>query len=121
MDFKSDENGDLVIENGDFVFVTGIDATAQFLGQGLRLFLGEWFLDETIGVPYFDEVFVKNPNPVALDTIFKTYILNFPGIEELLAFDFGYEAATRKFSITGRIRGLDGEADFSVVNLIPGA
>lgn len=120
MDFKMDENGDIAIENGDFVLISGVDATVQFLIQSLRLFLSEWFLDETKGFPYFDEVFVKNPNPVALESLFKTYILDLPGVEELLSFSLDFDSAERTLSITGRIRALDGEADFTVSDIAPG-
>lgn len=121
MDFLADpETGDIAIVNGDFALVTGVDETVQFLIQRLKLFLGEWFLDETLGLPYFDEVFVKNPDPIALDSIFKTYILKSPGVLELTAFSLDFDTPTRTLSIRGTIRALDGEADFSVSNIIPG-
>lgn len=111
-------NGDIDLKNGDFYFVTGVDATVQFIIQTLRLFLAEWFLDENLGMPYFDEVFVKNPNPVALDSIFKTKIIECPGVEELMAFSMEIDSVTRELTITGRIRAFDGEADFSVTNVL---
>lgn len=120
MDFAMDENGDIAIVNGDFYFVTGIDATIQYLNQYLRLFLTEWFLDETQGIPYLDEIFIKNPNPVTIDSIFKAKIIQCPGIIELLAFSLSIDSPTRLLTITGRIRGLDGEADFSLPNISPG-
>lgn len=118
MDLALNADGDIDVINGDFYFVTGVDATVQFLNQRLRLFLAEWFLDETLGVPYFDEIFVKNPNAVAIDSILKTYIINSPGVLELLAFDMSIDTATRTLTVSGRIRALDGEADFSVSNVL---
>lgn len=120
MDFKSDANGDLLIENGDFVLVDGVDETVQFINQSLRFLQAEWFLDETKGFPYFDEVFVKNPNPVALDSLFKKYIIELPGVEELTAFSLEYDPSSRNLTITGSIRALDGEADFSATTILPG-
>jgi hypothetical protein len=113
MDLKCNASGDIVVENGDFVFVTGLDATIQFLGQRLRFFLSEWFLDQSLGIPYHDQVFVKNPNPVALDSIFKTAIIDTPGVLELQSFTMRIDAALRVVTITGRVRCIDGEADFS--------
>lgn len=115
-----DENGDFAVRNGDFYFVEGVDATIQFLNQRLRLFLAEWFLDETKGIPYFDEVFIKNPNPIVLDSIFKTTIIETPGVLELLVFNMDIDSARRKLTVSGRIRALDGEADFSETIVIPG-
>lgn len=120
MDFLMADSGDLAIVNGDFALVSGVDETVQFIKQRLRLFLAEWFLDETLGLPYFDDVFIKNPNPAALDSIFKKYIINLPGVQELTAFSLDFDPATRNLTITASIRALDGEADFSVTNIIPG-
>lgn len=120
MDFLADENGDLAVVNGDFVLVSGIDATVQYLTQSLKLFLGEWFLDETKGFPWFDQVFIKNPNPAVLDSVFKKFIIDLPGVIELVSFDLSFLPAQRTLTITGQIRGLDGEADFTVTNIIPG-
>lgn len=120
MDFLMDATGDLAIVNGDFALVSGVDETVQFLNQSLRLFLGEWFLDETRGIPYFDEIFIKNPNSVTVHSIFENHIVNLPGIEELQELDLDFDSSSRTLSITGRIRALDGEADFSVTNVIPG-
>lgn len=121
MDFAMDENGDLAIKNGDFYLVTGVDATIQFLKQRLRLFLGEWFLDEAKGVPYFDEVFVKNPNPVALNSIFKTQIIETPGVRELLSFDMQINTTTRVMTLTIRVRCDEGEpVDFTLDVPVPG-
>lgn len=120
MDFAMDENGDLALKNGDFYFVTGVDATVQFLTQRLRFLLAEWFLDETKGIPYLDRIFIKNPNPVELDSIFKTVVIESPGVLELLTFSLGVDAALRKLLVTGSIRAIDGEADFSETLILPG-
>jgi hypothetical protein len=120
LDFLSNSDGDIAIVNGDFALVDGTDEIVQFLQQSLRLFLAEWFLDQTLGFPYFDEVFIKNPNPVTLDSLFKIYILECPGILELVEFNLDYDASTRDVSITGVIRAEDGNADFSVQTILPG-
>lgn len=114
MDIKTDNlTGDIELENGDLAFTIGVDSTIQFLTARLKLFATEWFLDETKGIPYFDSVFVKNPNPVALDTIFKTAVIESPGVLELLKFSMDIDVASRRLTIAGRIRAFDGEADFT--------
>lgn len=56
MDLALDPNGDLAIAGGDLVLVRGADAVAQRIRIRLRLFLGEWFLDESAGLPYFERI-----------------------------------------------------------------
>lgn len=113
MDLALDANGDLDLENADLYFVKGADAVKQFISNKLRFFLAEWFLDETGGIPYFDQVFVKNPSPIIIDTIFKTQILDTPGVVELLEFSIELDGKNRKATITFRARTEDGEIDFS--------
>ena len=54
MDLKLDATAhDLIIENYDLVLVDGIDLVRQAIKQRLLLVLEEWFLDDTIGVPWY--------------------------------------------------------------------
>lgn len=120
MDWKLDANGDKAVENGDFVMIDGVDEIVQFLSQSLRFIQQEWFLDETLGFPWFDDVFVKNPDLNAITAIFKTYIINIPGILELTQFDLDYDPNARTLTITGNFISIDGDADFTVVIPAPG-
>lgn len=108
-------DGDFAIVNNDTQFVNGADEVMQLLRQRLRTFLGEWFLDTTIGVPYFQDILKKNPNPVSVDAAFKNEILNTPGVLELSEFEIDIDAATRVATVTGRAVVTDGIIDFSEV------
>lgn len=81
-----DSTNDVIIENNDLKLITGVEEVAQILRQELRVFLGEWFLDTREGIPYFEEILKKNPNPITVDSIFKNKILNSPGVIELQSF-----------------------------------
>lgn len=81
-----DSTNDIIIENNDLKLITGVEEVAQVLRQRLRVFRGEWFLDTRQGLPYYEEVLKKNPNPVTVDSLFKNEILNSPGIIELQSF-----------------------------------
>ena len=60
MDLKLDTTThDLVIENYDLALVDGIDLVRQAIKQRLLLVLEEWFLDDTIGVPWYQYIFQK--------------------------------------------------------------
>lgn len=114
MDIQLDTlTDDIALVNGDLILTSGSGSVAQFLRQRLKLFQTEWFLDETVGVPYFDEVFVKNPKAVVIDTIFKNTILSTPGVIELLEFAATLDGTTRKLSLQFKVRSEDGLIDFS--------
>lgn len=45
------------------------EAAAQRLLIMLRMFAGEWFLDLTAGIPYYESILVKNPDLAAVRAI----------------------------------------------------
>lgn len=99
MDIAIDNNNDLLISNYDFALVTGIDAIAQELKIKLQWFLGEWFLDLSAGVPYLDEILIKNPNLVDIESFLKAYILDTRGVKELLSFTYVLDNRLRELKI----------------------
>ena len=113
MDLELDStNWDLIIENGDLKMVDTIAAIDQHLTQRLKTFLGEWFLDVREGVPYFQYILVKNPDPVVVDTLFKNEIINTPGVLELLTFGLDINS-TRLLKLTFKARTNSGVLDFT--------
>lgn len=73
--------GDLALVNGTFVWLQqGPEWVRQKLAQRLKMFLGEWFLDRRLGVPYFKHVFVSNPNLDQVRQMFRKVILGTPGV-----------------------------------------
>ncbi len=44
------------------------------------MFLGEWFLDTRQGLPYFQQIAVKNPSIRALQQLFSKVVLSVPPI-----------------------------------------
>lgn len=89
------ETGDLGELEGDLPVVQEGDCRAQYIRQKLKLWLAEWFLAESAGVPFHDEVFIKNPRLLVLDAYFKDLILAVPGIVELTRFNMNLDGPTR--------------------------
>lgn len=85
--------------NFDLPLVIGIDQISQNLNIRLRFFLGEWYLDTTVGVPYYQFFFVKNPNQIQVETFLKDEIIATPGVTELTDFDSDFNGKNRKFSV----------------------
>lgn len=68
--------------------VTGPAYTRQAVSIRLKFFLGEWFLDLTAGIPYYQRIFKKQQNAKAqIDAIFKDAILGTPTVNSLKQFN----------------------------------
>jgi len=125
MDLKLEDSGasiyygDLAIDEGDLVSVTDMEATRQRLWITLRTFLGEWYLDITEGVPYYENVLVKNPNPADLDAVFKDAILSDPKVESLESFTLTIDSQNRQLTLSFRALCEDGEVIELSEELIP--
>lgn len=95
MDLKLDNTGDLDITNNRLSFATGIDYIAQAWRIRCLTILGEWFLDQRIGIPYFQHILVKNPNWNLIRAIFRRTTYSTPGIKEIVALKLNLNSSTR--------------------------
>ena len=99
---------ELVLKNNDLQIVGGQAAIRQDMNQTLNFLYGEWFLDSTKGIPYFQQVLVKSPDLGAIQGLFMSAILAVNGVLELLSFEFNFDAPTRALTITFAARTTDG-------------
>jgi len=75
------------------------EAVAQDLRTRLKFFKGEWFLDQFEGVPYFENILVKAPDPAVIKSIFRDAILNTPHIVSVNNLVLLVDASTREASL----------------------
>jgi len=115
MDLKLDSDNDVLVENGDLVLLTGVEAVGQHLRNRLNTFFQEWFLDKREGVPYFEHIFKKKINPLVVDGIFKREIINTPGILELKSFNLDIDGTLRVLTLSFTASSTDGDINFSEV------
>jgi len=83
-DWELTTDGDLKIGNNLDYIVAGIDELVQRLKFRLRIFLGEWYRDITLGIDYFGKIFKKNPLYADIDNEFRKTILQTDGVKELV-------------------------------------
>jgi hypothetical protein len=84
VDLALDANGDIDLTGGEARLVSGVDALVQHMRIRYRTFLGEWILDRRIGVPWFQVVFVKNPNLRLVRSLIREVAITTPGVDAVL-------------------------------------
>ena len=103
---------DIKVDAGEVTWVTAKDAIRQHLLVRLQTFAGEWFLDTSVGVPYFADVFKKNPDLTVLNSTFTKAILDTPGVDRLNELDFDLQS-NRQLQVNFQVETSDGVLDFS--------
>lgn len=98
-DIQLTVEGDLDLSTGDLVVMHDLDAVAQDLLVRLQFFYGEWFMDTTQGIPYYQNILVKNPNQNQVRGIFEDTILGTPGVVSFNNFNFQFNAQTRELGV----------------------
>jgi len=111
------EDWDIFFRNGNQVFVRGIDQIVQNVRVRLQFFLTEYFLDETIGMPWFEQVLIKRFNIDQIENRVKQEILATDGILNIQKFIMNFNPAERILSIAFKAEAESGESGEIVINL----
>ena len=113
--FQLDNEGELQITNNSLTLTEGVEAIRQHLKARFQLFLGEWFLDTDIGVPWFRDILIKKPSFVVVQEILKNTVLDTPGVLELTAFEFDFNSTIREANFEFSCLTDEGPIDFSQI------
>lgn len=97
-DLKLDHNGDLELGG------TGDISTTESVVQAVRLrlfwFFREWRLGPALGFPYFEEVFVKNPNEARIRSLLRDTVMEVKEVTDVLQIGFALDRHTREAKIS---------------------
>jgi len=118
MDLKLDDTNDLVVENNELVLIDGVDLIRQLLIQRLQTFLGEWFLDTSLGIPYYQDILKKTAVVSTISNILKDEILDTTGVLELQTFELDFTESSRELSLEFSVRTQEGTITINLEELI---
>lgn len=82
-DIKLNDDHDIYLDGNDLAVAEEEDIVVQRLRIGLQFLLGEWFLDNTLGIPYVQTIFQVGTNINDIYSIFQNAVLNTEGVETL--------------------------------------
>lgn len=117
-DLMLDETGDIAFDGMDISVGDGAAVVAQRVEMRLSTVKGHWFLDTSLGTPYYANILGKNFNPTTLNAIFLDVILGTPGVAKLnepIAYTFDRRARKLSMSfIATTTAGASLPIDFSI-------
>lgn len=76
-----DADNNLVFSQGSLVISTNHDAVIQKIKNRLLFYMGEWFLDESYGTPWFQSIFVTPYNAYRIEAAIRTVVLDTVGVK----------------------------------------
>lgn len=124
--FLNPTTGDLDLTTGQAQIVSDAAEVAQRIRIRLRTFLGDWFLDEDLGIPYLQEI-IGQKRRFAVErasALLRAEILDTPGVLEIVLFTLDFDAATRTLTVTFQattIFGTIGDTFSIVPDVVPDA
>lgn len=90
---------DLQFVSGQLVLLdpNSYEARAQKLKTRILFVRGEWFLDPSKGIAYFEDVFIKNPDLAVVKSHYVNTILDTPGVTGIKSLDAVFNRAERTY------------------------
>lgn len=80
-------------------FVRGPEYVKRKIAARLKFFLGEWFLDQRLGVPWIRDAFTQNPDLDIIRSIFRTVILGVQEVATLDKLNLTFDRASRSLAV----------------------
>lgn len=109
-----DADGDYVMGKPGEFLVDSPAAVAQACLTRLRLMTGEWFLDDTEGTPYAEEILGFSP-VTGRDIAIQSRINGTPGVSGITNYASSLDPSNRKMSVQAAIDTIYGPATISEV------
>lgn len=103
-------------KTNDLVLIDGAERIRQQIKVTLLTFFGEWFLDTTFGVPYFEVILIKNPRRAEIENVLRQKVRDVPGVSNVPSVEIEIDAATRQGRIT--LEGIETEEGLVTVQVL---
>jgi len=102
-DIRTTRDGDLFVNpaTGDFEIT---DSAEQAIRIRLLWFWQEWRLGPDHGIPYFQEVLIKNPNKLRIRQLFREAIMSVEEVEGVEDLNATIYPSTRILTVTFKAR-----------------
>lgn len=84
----------------DLTWIDNAERIAQQIKITLLMWQGEYFLDTTFGVPYLDDILIKNPARASLESLLRARILAVPGVSRVVRLQLHIERDARTLAVT---------------------
>ena len=104
VDFLLDSSGDLVVDT-DLHLSSGLAAVGQSCRIALQFYLGEWFLNLGVGIPYWQSLLGSSSSTAikAAQISFAAALAAVDGVNEVTKLQITFDGPTRLLTVTFQV------------------
>lgn len=115
MNIFINDDGDIELDilTNNLHMVSGQDEILQIILRNLETFRGEWFLQTEMGVPWFQDILVKNPRVETIDAAIIEVIAGSKGVISIQSYQSTFDKELRSLFINFSVQVVTGIIDFS--------
>lgn len=93
------DTGDIRFNGGDLVMAEGARAVLEHAVQRVRTFEGEWFLDTTAGLPWWQRILGRQFDDALAEAVVKAEVFGTKGVTEITSFSVDFSRSARILNI----------------------
>lgn len=103
--------GDIVITGGALQWTSGQAAIGQSCRIAMQLFQGEWFLNLSLGIPYWQSILGQKPAVAiaAARIAFNAALLGVDGVVKVTKLNVTFDSTTRAMSVDWQVTTIFGD------------
>lgn len=98
--FAIDTTGQIDVNSRSLLVVENADALKEIIQQKYSMFLGEYFLDQRRGVPYYENILIKQFNAQNVETILKRVLYDIEDVYGINSFELDFSNSNRSLSVS---------------------
>ncbi len=95
------------------IILTDLNSLVSKIQQRLRFLFGEWFLNTTVGVTYFQQIFRKPVDPSLIVSVLNSEILKEPDVQTVTDSSIDFDQSNRIFNYSARVETTFGTTTLS--------
>ena len=97
--FLDPTTGDITLVGNSPVLVEDtLSVVRQRIQIRLNTFLGEWFYNSEVGVPYYEQILTQKYDKSIVDSVLRSEVLETEDVIEVTSFETTFDKATRKLN-----------------------
>lgn len=113
--YLDEVTGDIaLVGNSPVLIKDQLSLVRQRVQIRLDTFLGEWFYNSEVGVPYFEEILTQRYQKSLVDSIIRSEVLDTEGVIEITSFESTLNKADRKLDFYMEVTTTDGSVTIQI-------